>query len=75
MSVDIIGTLFEVEGAALPGFHVNITPEKMIEAYGAFLVTPQPCLRVWAGDDPYNPTLTVCLRFADEAGAAAILNI
>lgn len=75
MSVDIIGILCEASGAALPGFHVNITPEEMMAAYEPFLVTPQPCLRVWAGDDPYAPVLTVCLRFANEAEASAIMYV
>lgn len=72
--IDIIGSLYDEEGAQLPGFHVNIVapcpPE--LEAYR---VDPSPLRRVWAGDDPENPQWTVPLRFADETEALTLLNI
>lgn len=65
--IDIIGTLYDDAGAALSGFHVNITPEGLTPALEAFRVEPTPYRRVWAGDDAMAPVITVGLRFADEA--------
>jgi hypothetical protein len=52
----------------------NATPELLDEypALAAYQVNPSPLERVWAGDDPADPTLTVALRFdtAEEAGTA-----
>ncbi|MES2984053.1 MAG: hypothetical protein V4735_02570 [Pseudomonadota bacterium] len=81
MAIDRIGTLFTVDVAdpqnpvvtALAGYHVNITPEVLSDAIAPFRVTPSHCLHVWAGDDPEHPHVTVCLRFADEAQADAVL--
>ncbi len=60
-----------------PGWHVNVTP-RVMEArpdLEPFVVTPSILRRVWAGDDPENPVLTVALRFADEATGRAVLGI
>jgi hypothetical protein len=57
----------------LPGWHVNVTPE-VVDArpeLKAFVVTPSALRRVWSGDDPTNPVLTVALRFENEAEALA----
>lgn len=56
-----------------PGWRVNVTPAVM-EArpeLEPFVITPTLLRRVWAGDDPAHPTMTVALRFADEAEAEA----
>jgi hypothetical protein len=59
------------------GYHVNTTPGLIAERpeLAAYVVTPEPGIlrRVWAGDDPANPTQTVAMRFADEAEARAVL--
>ena len=82
IDIDIIGALFdphptdpEGEPVLLPGFHVNVTSDLMAERpeLETFRVEPSPLRRVWAGDDPTNPTITVPLRFADEAEAAKML--
>lgn len=59
----------------LDGWHYNTTPETMAERPDLvpFVVTPSALRRVWAGDDPVNPTMTVALRFADEAEAVTAL--
>ena len=59
----------------LPGWHVNTTPETMEARLDLvpFIVSPSPFRRVWAGDDPASPAVTVALRFADEAEARAAL--
>ena len=53
----------------VPGFHVNITAADLEEfpEVAAWRVQPQSLRRVWAGDDPENPTYTVALQFADRA--------
>jgi hypothetical protein len=80
IEIDVIGALFDPPsdegGAAVPlaGWHVNITPGGLV-ARGdlePFVVTPGRLRRVWAGDDPLSPTLTVALRFADEAEGAIL---
>ena len=78
--IDIIGPLYEPhptdpegEPVLLPGFHVNVTSDLMAERpeLEAFRVEPSPLRRVWAGDDPVNPVVTVPLRFTDEAEASS----
>jgi hypothetical protein len=77
IELDIIGQLFDpptVEGGEpveLPGWHVNATVGGMAERpdLSQFLVTPSRMRRVWAGDDPVTPVLTVALKFADAAEA------
>ena len=76
-SLDIIGTIYtdDEEPVALTGWHVNVTPDE-IDAkpeLAPFVVTPSRLRRVWAGDDPVAPDITVALRFADEAEANAVL--
>lgn len=86
--IDIIGTIvepgtYDAEGAeitppvALPGWHVNTTPEYMAEhpELEPFVVTPSHLRRVWAGDDPVNPVSTVALRFVDEAEAIDVIGL
>ena len=83
--IDIIGTIYEpgtydehgeelTPAVALPGWHVNTTPSYLAEHadLAPFVVTPSRLRRVWAGDDPENPTQTVALRFEDEAEALAL---
>lgn len=50
----------------LSGWHANITPADLTPELEPYVVTPSRLRRVWAGDDPTNPVLTVALRFADE---------
>ena len=73
MSIDVIGALYDPpseeggEPILLPGYHVNVTPDEMTPELEAYRVEPSPLRRVWAGDSRWNPTITVALRFADEA--------
>jgi hypothetical protein len=75
--VDIIGVIFNDpaepmgEAVAIEGWHVNTTPDYLAAHpdLAPFVVTPAVLRRVWAGDDPANPSQTVALRFADEAEA------
>jgi hypothetical protein len=75
MNADIIGTLYDPpaeeggEPGLLAGWHVNITPDALSPELEPYVVTPSRLRRVWAGDDPEAPVLTVALRFADEAEA------
>jgi hypothetical protein len=69
MSVDVIGPLYNDEGDLLTGWHVNVTPDEVTPELEPFVVTPSRLRRVWAGDDPVGPEITVALRFADEAEA------
>lgn len=59
------------------GWHVNITATVLAQRpdLQAWRVQPQPetLMRVWAGDDPAAPGLTVALRFADEGEARTAL--
>jgi len=66
--IDIIGVLYE-DDAALPGWHINITQEYLDDhpELSPFVVVPSALRRVWAGDDPVNPTTTVALKFDSEA--------
>jgi hypothetical protein len=85
LQVDMIGTLYADRAfppgwtlgdplpvpAALAGWHVNVTPE-VVEAHpelDPFVVTPVTLRRVWAGDDPSNPSRTIALVFVDEPEA------
>lgn len=61
-------------GAQLPDYNLNVAPQVMTPALEAFVVEPMHPKRVFAGDDPQNRTLTVCLQFADEAEAMAALS-
>lgn len=79
--IDVIGTIVEVPADAqdavpvsLDGWHVNVTAEQMAErpAWHPFRVRPTRMRRVWAGDDPLNPQMTVALRFADAEEAASL---
>ena len=59
----------------LSGWRVNTTPEVMVSRpdLEPFVVNPPSLLRDWAGDDPANPTMTIPLRFTDEAEALAVI--
>jgi len=79
MSIDIIGPLYEphptdpeAPATLLPGWHVNVTADYFSDhpELAPFVVEPSPLRRVWAGDDPANPVVTVPLRFNDEAQAS-----
>jgi hypothetical protein len=80
---DLIGILYdppaEEDGAFTPieGWHVNTTPECLALHPGLepFVVQPGTLRRVWAGDSPDNPVLTVALQFADETEAVANLPV
>jgi hypothetical protein len=56
-------------GDPLPVYNINISAQIMTPALEPFVVQPAYPKRVFAGDDPSNRTLTVCLTFADEAMA------
>lgn len=85
--IDLIGDLYrddatcDAEGnqltppTKLAGFHVNVTVDAMTEALEPFRRDPPMLRRVWAGDDPAEPEITVPLRFADEAEALEILGL
>jgi len=60
-------------GAQLPVYNINIAAEIYTDALAAYVVEPEHPKRVFAGDDPQDRTLTVCLTFADEAEAIAAL--
>lgn len=74
--IDVIGPLYDLHPSdpdapivILPGWHVNVTPDYLVDhpELVTFVVEPSPLRRVWAGDDPSNPVLTVPLRFVNEA--------
>jgi len=83
IELDIIGPLFDpplMEGGEpvpLAGWHVNTTPAGLVATLdlSAYVVTPGHLRRVWAGDDPVSPSITVALRFTDEADADAVLGL
>ena len=62
-----------------PEYHVNLptwpqTPDDFVTPELApFRRTPPLLSRIFAGDDPENPTMTLALRFADEAEARDVL--
>ena len=70
MDFDVIGPL---DGA--DGWHVNTTPQgpAAAPALAGFVIHPVTLSRVWAGDDPAAPTMTVALWFADAATGEAAL--
>lgn len=79
--IDIIGALYDPpaeEGddpVRLWGFHVNISAA-CLETHPhlqAKIHQPATLRRVWSGDDPANPTLTVPLRFNGENAAREAL--
>ena len=67
--IDIIGILYDDVDTPLTGWHINITKEYLDEhpELEPFVVVPSALRRVWAGDDPQNPTTTVALKFDSEA--------
>lgn len=79
--IDVIGLLYTIPvdlddaPVRLWGFHVNITPDVLTErpALAAKVHQPATLRRVWAGDDPAEPVLTVPLRFNGEAAAREAL--
>jgi hypothetical protein len=56
-------------GDPLPVYNINIAAQIMTPALEAFVIEPAHPKRVFAGDNPDDRTLTVCLTFADEAEA------
>lgn len=86
-NIDLIGDLyrddatFDADGnmltppTKLSSWHVNVTEEEMTEALEPFRRDPPMLRRVWAGDDPSEPEITVPLRFADEAEARNVLGL
>lgn len=60
-------------GAQLPICNLNVAPQVMTPELEPFVVEPTHPKRVFAGDDPDDRTLTVCLQFASEAEARAHL--
>lgn len=56
-------------------WHVNCSPDEIDAnpALAAFVVTPSVMQRVLLGDDHAAPTMTVALRFTDEAEANAVI--
>lgn len=80
--IDTIGPLFDAgppgeTPVQLDGWHVNITASGLAARpeLAAWRVQPTTLRRVWAGDDPAAPVLTVALRFADEAEARDALGL
>lgn len=74
--IDVIGLLYEphpsdpeAPATLLPGWYVNVTTDYLSDhpEIAPFVVEPSPLRRVWAGDNPVNPLITVPLRFASEA--------
>lgn len=61
----------ELTDVPAPGVHYNVTEALMAERpeLEAYRVTPSPLQRVWAGDPPEAPQVTVPLRFASETEA------
>lgn len=85
IETDVIGVIYRAPvdptdpnevPVAVPGWCVNITAEGLASRpdLQTFVVTPERLRRVWAGDDPESPDVTVALRFADEAEALLVLN-
>lgn len=81
MCIDVIGALYDPQaepGGApvrLWGFHVNVIPD-VLESHPdltARVHQPATLRRVWAGDDPAAPVLTVALRFNGENTAREAL--
>jgi len=60
-------------GALLPIYNLNVAPQVMTAELEPFVVEPANPKRVFAGDDPTDRTLTVCLSFASETEARAKL--
>lgn len=76
INLDIIGLLYSDDGETpLPDWHVNTTPETIVARpeLASFIVEPDRMRRVWMGDDPLNPSITVALRFIDEDAASTAL--
>lgn len=71
MDVDIIGP---IDG---DGWHVNVTRRGLRARpdLEPFVVEPATLLRVWAGDDPGEPNVTVALRFGSEVEGLAALGL
>jgi len=83
IETDVIGVLYhdpdpanpDAPPVAYPGWRVNITTQglAMRPDLAAYVVTPSRLRRVWAGDDPTDPEVTVALSFASEAEAQTAL--
>lgn len=58
------------------GIHYSVSTEDYAaneSAFAQYKVTPALLQRVFSGDDPANPTITVPLRFPDAATAQTVL--
>lgn len=77
--IDVIGALYDLptpgEPVRLWGFHVNITAACLAErpALQSKVMAPAALRRVWAGDSPTAPLMTVPLRFNGENAAREAL--
>ena len=73
----------EIVTAWRPEYHVNLptwpqTPDEFVADHPAlepYRRQPPLLARIFAGDDPENPTMTLALRFADEGEARAVLGL
>jgi hypothetical protein len=56
-------------------WHVNCSPDEIDRnpTLVDYVIKPSPLQRVVHGDSRWNPTMTVALRFTDEAEAHAVI--
>jgi len=84
IEIDVIGVMYrdpidptdpEEALVAYPGWRVNITAGglELRPDLEPFVVTPARLRRVWSGDDPIAPSVTVVLKFESEAKALVAL--
>lgn len=73
MTRDASGALTDTPA---PGVHYNTTPSDLAAhpALQPYVVAPSLLQRIWAGDDPAAPTMTVALVFPDQATADAVFS-
>lgn len=69
------GETYRVPTSWRSGYRLNTTAEALTSRpdLETYRVDPPRLARVWAGDDPENPVITVALLFADEAEAMSVL--
>lgn len=55
------------------GYSLNIAAQLLTLALAPYVIEPAHPKRVFAGDDPSDRELTICLQFSDEAEARTAL--
>jgi len=72
---DELGLIYTPVVSYVPGYHLNVTDNLLLlhPSLEEYRIMPDTLNRVFSGDDPAAPEITIALRFTDEEEAKAVL--